>query len=209
MKKTLVFILLLSSIALADSKPTVTKLTIRYIAPDLASGAAGAKPKTFYLAADRYARIEQETDALHSPNLIIVNEPDVWLIDLATRSGSHSVNPGPDLTVHNPILGADSPEELFDFEFGHELEFLTQIHAKLVDSKEIRGTQCTTREFEAGGYLVIMYLDAKKSVPVELKAFKNGDLIFRIEYLNYDSGLPFDPSLFKPPKEVTLTEQKQ
>jgi hypothetical protein len=188
----------------------MTKIVFRYIASDLQEGAAGAKPKTYYLAGDRYARIEQESDAtLHSPSLIIVNEPDIWLMDLKAKAGNHSVNPGPDFSVHNPILGTDSPEDLFDFEFGHEVEFLSRVHARDLDPKEIRERQCTTRQFEAGEYLVTIYLEAKKNSPVELKAFKNGKMIFTIEYLNYDSGLPFDASLFQPPKGINLTEQSQ
>jgi hypothetical protein len=210
MYKGLFFLPLLCSVTLAGSEPKITKLVIRYIASDLPNNTAGAKPKTFCVASNRYARIEQESDAaLHSPNLIIVNEPDIWVIDLATKSGTHSVNAGPDLSVHNPILGTDSPEELFDFEFGYELQFLNRVHAKNLGSKEIRGTQCITREFEASDYLVTMYLDSKKNSPVELKVFKNGTMMFRIEYLNYENGLPFDASLFEPPIGISFTEQSQ
>jgi hypothetical protein len=202
--------LLLLSAVFASSQPLITKIVFRYVASDLPENTAGARPKTYYLAGNHYARIEQESDAaLHSPNLIIVNEPDIWLIDLATKTGNHSINPGPDFSVHNPILGPDSPEELFDFEFGHELEFLNRVHAKNLDSKQIRGMQCTTREFEVGAYLVTMYLDAKKNSPVEVKAFKNGNILFTIDYLNYESGLPFDASLFDPPKGISFTEQTQ
>ena len=113
----------LCPIAFGETKPSITKIVFRYIAEELSENADAAKPKTMYLAGDRYARVEEETDSA-SKKLIVVNEPDIWVADLGNKIGSHTINPGPDFTVHNPILGADVPDELFDFQFGHEIEFL-------------------------------------------------------------------------------------
>ena len=49
-------------------------------------------------------------------------------------------------------------------------------------------------------------IDTKKNVPIELKAFKDGKMQFTVEYLSYETDLPFDSSLFDPPKDVHLSE---
>jgi hypothetical protein len=198
---------LISSIASGPSHPLMTRLTVRYHTPDLSEDARGARPKTLYLAGDRYARIEQPADSTtDSMNLIIVNEPNIWLIDVRNKTGNHSTNPGPDFSVHNPILGPDCPEELFDFEFGHEVDFLKQSGAKSLGSKQIGERECETKQFAAMNYLVNISVDAKKNVPIELKAFKDGKMQFTVEYLSYETDLPFDSSLFDPPKDVHLSE---
>jgi hypothetical protein len=208
--KILLIVTVLSSTTLADQMPEVTKLVIRFIAADLPADTSASKPKTMYVAGNRYARIEQETEpSSHAANLIIVNEPNIWAIDSADKIGSHSTNPGPDFTVHNPIFGSDGPEELFGLEFGREVEFLAQVEAKSLEPKEIRGRKCETRQFEAKPYRILMYLDAEKNSPIELKAFKDEELKFTVEYLTYEKSLPFDSSLFEPPKDIALSEADQ
>jgi hypothetical protein len=208
MNKSILFALaLISSIGGPSSQPLMTRITIQYHTPDLSEDARGARPKTLYLAGDRYARIEQPADSTtNSMNLIIVNEPHIWVINGRNKTGSHSTNPGPDFSVHNPILGPDCPEELFDFEFGHEVDFLKRTGAKSLDSKQIGERQCETKQFAAKNYLVNISVDTKKNVPIELKAFKDGRMQFIMEYLSYETDLPFDSSLFNPPKDVQLSE---
>lgn len=159
------------------------------------------------MAGSRFARIEQGSNVDGSiTNLIIANERDIWIIDAIQKTGKHSINPGPDFSIHNPILGPDSPDELFDFEFGREVEFLKQVGAKVMVPNEIAGRRCETWRFEAANYLVVVYVDAIKKSPIEMKAFKDGTLKFTVNYLSYESGLPFEAALFKPPKNVAVTE---
>jgi hypothetical protein len=73
---------------------------------------------------------------------------------------------------------------LFGLEFGREVEFLAQVEAKSLEPKEIRGRKCETRQFEAKPYRILMYLDAEKNSPIELKAFKDEELKFTVEYLH-------------------------
>jgi hypothetical protein len=204
-KVLIVWILLLSG-AFADLKPSLIRIVVRYVATELPEDES-AKPKTIYLAGALHARIEQNAGTKDSsPNVIIVNQPDIWIVDLGKKIGTHSINPGPDFTIHNPILGADCPEEFFDFEFGREIEFLERVGAKTLEHKQIRERRCETREFEAGNYLVVVYVDAVKKLPVELKAFQDGRMKFKVEYVSYDLNLAFDPALFAPPKNIELSE---
>jgi hypothetical protein len=197
------------TISFAGSPPAMTKIVFSYVAPDLPVDSPSAKPKTMYLAEDKYARVEEEpVDG--GNKLIIVNEPDVWLIDAVAKAGTHSVNSGPDFTVHNPIIGPDDcPEELFAFEFGREVEFLKRFGAKSLEIKEVDGTKCETWEFEAKNYLVTLDVDTARRFPVRVKVFKSGTMQFQIRYVSYESRLPFDLSLFEPPKNVHFDQQPQ
>jgi hypothetical protein len=194
------------SIALGESKPRITKIVIRYTAPDLTANSSGSRPKTMYLAGDRYARIDEVGDA-EGNNTIIVNEPDIWLFDSQSKLGRHTRNSGPDLTVHNPILGPDGPGDLFDFEFGHEIAFLDRVKAKSVGSEKIGSVNCVTRELKAQNYVVIVDIDQSRNSPVEIKTFRDGKLTFKISYLSYETGMVFEPSLFEPPKAISFVDQ--
>ena len=206
-RKILIVWMLFLSGAFGDSKPSLTKIVVRYVAADRPEEAGAAGLKTIYLAGGVYARIEQSPNAAdNSPNLIIVNQPDIWLVDLTKKTGTHSINPGPDLTIHSPILGADCPGELFDFEFGREIEFLKRVGAKTLEPKQIGERRCETRQFETENYLVVVYVDAVKKLPVKLKAYKDRQIKFTVEYVSYDIDLPFDRSLFAPPKKIELSE---
>jgi len=186
------------------SDPTVTKIVIRVVAADPTQDPFAAKPKTLYFAGKRYARIEESRpDGAHA---IVVDEPNIWLLDLSAQTGAHSVNKGPDFEVHNPILGPDGPEELFDFEYGNEVSFLEGAGAKSAGSREIRGIGCETMRLESQGYALEADVDQTAKAPVELKVTRNGVMLFRIEYLEYHHSLPFDPSLFRPPAEVKISE---
>lgn len=209
-RRIFIVLAVVSSVVGGQSQPPIIRITLRHRAPDLTEDARSARPKTLYLAGDRYARIEQPADALgDAVNLIIVNEPNIWLIDGRNKSGNHSTNPGPDFSVHNPILGPDCPDELFGFEFGHEVDFLKQAGAKHVGSKKIGHSTCEVKQFAAKNYLVRIAIDVRKNVPVELEAFINGEKKFSMEYLTYETGLRFDPSLFEPPKDVEVSEAHQ
>jgi hypothetical protein len=195
-------------IVFGESKLPITKIVFRYIAEELSENSEAARPKTMYLAGDRYARVEEETDST-SKKVIVVNEPDIWVADLGNKIGSHTINPGPDFTVHNPILGADVPDELFDFQFGHEMEFLERVGAKFIGSKQIGDVNCETRQFEAHNFLVTVYVNSETRTPVELKAFQGAKMKFRLQYISYEIGRVFEASLFERPKDVHFDEKTQ
>ena len=201
----LIFVALFS--AFGKEPPDVTKLVIRFTPGDSSAKSPLAKPKTLYLAGARYARIEQETDATSdAPDLIIVNEPDIWTINRSAKLGNHSINSGPDFSVHNPVLGPDCPDNLFDFEFGREVEFMERVKAQSLESKEIDSRKCKTMQFETKVYRILLYFDATSNSPVQLQAFEDDRIKFTVDYLSYEKNVQFDPALFQPAKDVTLTE---
>ena len=90
---SLMFVLL---IAPAQEVPkTMTKITTKVVEPKPTSSFL-AQGKTMWRAGTKYARIEEAPDTANGIHgLLIVNEPDAWMINLFEKSGRHMVDPGP------------------------------------------------------------------------------------------------------------------
>src|ERR1051326_8818444 len=85
------------------------------------------KPKTLYRLGNKYGRVEEAVDPERNLHLLfVVSEPDVWVVNLADRSGHHMVDSGPSLNLRAPTLQAIKSDHWNEFEFGCEEEaFMT------------------------------------------------------------------------------------
>jgi hypothetical protein len=116
----LIGLLLCNAAAFAGStNPEVTRIVCRFVSPEIPPDSFGAKPRTIYIAGESYSRVEEELDSAHGIHgLIVISEPDSWMINLVDRSGRHIVDPGPTFIVHHRIMATDAPRELANLEFG-------------------------------------------------------------------------------------------
>ena len=175
-----------------------------------------AKPKTLYRAGSKYARIEEELDAQNNIHaLIIVKEPDTWMINLADKTARHIVDPGPTFNFHAPIVwvaksqGMPDRDQAFkELEFGNELQFFRQHAAQDGGAQQIGGTNCKALVLERGGTKVTLFVDLRTERPVQLDIERDGKAKESIRYVEYKTGLPFQRSLFGPPKGVSISEVK-
>ena len=191
----------------AKKSDTMQRMDLFFKAPDLPDDGAAARPKTIYVAGTRYARIEQFADATSDEkNLIVVSEPDIWLVDALRKTIGHSVNHGADQEVHNPIIGPDAPDELLSLEYGREISFFEKANAKHRAEEIVEGKHCEAWEAAIEGYYLRLYTDRERHVPVLLIVDKNGERLFDAHYIKYEMDLPFDKSLFQPPKGMSLME---
>ncbi|MGC4117945.1 MAG: hypothetical protein QM765_26035 [Myxococcales bacterium] len=110
----------------ADVPKTMTKVVVRPLAADLPSGSFAAQPKTYFRAGKGYGRVEEALDReLNLHVLIVVDEPKVWMINLATKSGRTITDPGPTFVFHANIVDRKKGEAaIFGLEFGLEPEFM-------------------------------------------------------------------------------------
>src|SRR5215468_11065783 len=105
--------------AAEPAAPPMTKIVARLISPLVPSDSFAAKPKTLYRAGDSYARIEMEADTARGvQELVVISEPDLWVINLLDRTVKHELDKGPTYLVHCPILPTDGPAEFSRLEFG-------------------------------------------------------------------------------------------
>ena len=109
--KKLCFIFLLASLALAQDVPkTMTKITVQLDGTEVPQDSFARKPKTIYRAGNTYCRIEEPPDAEHNIHgLLIVNEPNAWMVNLANKTAQQTLDPGPTFNCHLPIFSGPIP----------------------------------------------------------------------------------------------------
>src|SRR5262249_45943369 len=108
-----------------------TKIEVVLQSPDAPAGSFAAKPKVMYRAGDRYCRVEEAPDPDHRIHgLMVINEPDWWMVNLFSKTARHGIDPGPTFNCQLVIFANGSPESLdedskliMQLEFGRELEF--------------------------------------------------------------------------------------
>jgi len=194
--------------AFADaSNPPMTKIVFRRISPEIATESFAAKPKTLFIAGETHTRIEEEPDpsrGIHG--LGITAERDTWMINLFNRHGQHMVDSGPTFVVHFNILPRKAPEVFAGLEYGKEVQFFRAHRAVSLGVQEIEGQRCDVSEFKEGDYRLLLYASAVTRKPFRMDIYRAGKFDFAVRYLSYETDLPFDARLFKPPEGVAISE---
>lgn len=202
--------LLVATCLCQDTPKVMTKITTRLVEPKPIPGSFSSQVKTCWRAGTKYARVAEAPDLQdHIHGLIIVSEPDVWVINLFDKSARHIVDSGPSFDAHLPIfdVAERSKTKLSKLEFGRELDFFIENGAKKSVGESLKGNPTARYDMIMGGHQLTLWTDAKTKKPVRI-SLTAGAEARTIEYLGYDEGVPFDSSLFKPPLGVTVTEAK-
>jgi len=188
---------------------TMVKVVVAAEATDMPEDSFGTKPRTFYRAGDTYGRTEEADDpAMKLHGLIIISEPDSWMINLTDKTGKHFKDPGPTFVMHMPVFALPNlPKIFYSLEFGREFEFFEKVSKKKKYPKTVNGMKFDSYAVGTGGYMVVVYTEPNKEVPLFAFLFKGNDVILTIRYMEYKSGLSFDPALFKVPGGIKITEQ--
>ena len=210
--KILVALLVLALPALALADDVMIKVVFRQEAPDIPAGSFALRPKTLYSYKTEQGRVEEVFDpAYNLQQVVIANGKDDWIVNLADKTGTHVIDPGPTYNFYVPIVPPDKSKPnakppLVDFQIGHEFEFMAaqKISAKPVtkDHKAALLYECV-RE----GYTLDFYVDPVTNTPIETEVLQGGKLLARLVYLEYNRTLPPDLSLFQPPPNFKISEQ--
>jgi len=211
MIRFLVFFLLVN---MAFSEETMTKIVFRGIEPPPAAGSFAAQPKTLYRMGSSCGRSEEAFDSeMNIQGLMIANGKDVWIINLATKTGRHMIDTSS--TTHDfhatlvpPVRNGNRLiHPASEFELGREMEFMKSRNATPHDIVE-NGEKEKLYETVEDGYTLRVYVSPKTDLLIGSAVAKNGQVIMRLAYDDYRTGLKADPSLFRPPEDVTITESK-
>jgi hypothetical protein len=196
----------------AHAGEIMSKIIFRQEGPDVSPGSFAAKPKTLYLYGKEAGRVEEAPDpGRELTGVMIANGKDAWMINLWNNTGRNFIDSGPTHNFYAPIVPAtkpNSPPPVRDFQIGHEISFMKNhhIHAQKVTRD---GSSSDFYEAKVEGYTLQVYLDNNtRSVPTESDVLKDGKLIVRLIYEEYDPSIPLDPALFQPPAGVTISEAK-
>jgi hypothetical protein len=196
---------------------SLVSMTVRNVTPGLQASDPRAQPKRLWRQGEKFLRsLEQPvvSQALQDPNapmarqaLVIVAEPDIWMIDMASREGRHSLDPGPVLEVRAPILNPGmAPPEFMSLEYGCEAEFVA-IRAPLAQ-RTIRwgGVDVGLHTYTVGTASVAILLNSRTGEPHIIIHVRDGRPVTIISYDEYRQDQPDQPELFRPPADVKITE---
>jgi len=195
---------------------SLVAMTVRNVTPGLQAADPRAQPKRMWRKGARFLRSLDQPVLAATPQdpkavttrqaLVIVSEPDIWMIDQASRSGRHSVDKGPVFEVRAPILPTSAPHQFMALEYGCEAEFVA-VRAPMAQ-KTVRwgAIDAGIHTYAVGTEQVAILMDDRRGVPLMITYGREGRAVFILRYDDYQVGLPDQPELFRPPTDVAITE---
>ena len=192
----------------------MTKVTVRLQNAETVEGSFPAAPKTIYRAGNGYCRIEELPDperGIHG--LMIINEPDAWMVNLLTKTARHLVDPGPAFDCHLPIFRgeqvgptADAKNPLLELEFGQEIRYFKRKAASPKPGPFLRDKPTNVYAVDAGDSELLLFTTDTPERPWAV-ARQHGDTREIFGYELYEQ-LPFDARLFARPEGIKMEETK-
>lgn len=163
-------------------------------------------PKTLYRYGDGLGRVEESFNpetGLHL--LIVVAEPHVWMVDRATGQGKYQRDPGPTYFFRARLFGDPSIRSalISSLEFGCEMAWLVAAGATRTQANHPALGLIERLEYREGQEMVYLY--TRSGLPVRLELLRSGRLHIGVEYLQYESDLPLNRSLFERPAGIEFS----
>lgn len=200
--------------AFSQQPKTMTKVVVQLDSPDVPKDSFAAKPKAMYRAGSRYCRIEEQPDpGRNIHGLVIINEPDAWMVNLASGTAQHIVDPGPSLNCRLAIfanlassLPDDESKSITPIEFGFEIEFFKAKGASPQPGPVLQTKQTTAYKLQFGESAVALftYGDPERPLAVGWTRRERHEIFWYSGYGQMD----FDPKLFAKPENVKIEEVK-
>jgi hypothetical protein len=194
---------------------TMIKMVVQLQSPDVPADSFAAKPKTMYRAGTSYCRTEEEPDPAQGIHgLMIVNEPDVWMVNLATMSAQHMVDPGPTFNCHMPIFANrlseipnEEAREIAGLEFGQEFDFFKSKGATAQQGPVLQTKQTVSYvvKFGDSSLALFSYGTPERPLAVAWTRGAKNDIYWYSGYGEVD----FNPALFSKPAGVKFEDAKQ
>lgn len=194
---------------------TMTTMIVRLESTEIPKGHFATEPRVFYRAGTGYCRIEEMPDPAQGIHgLMIINEPDVWMVNLFAKSARHVVDQGPTYNCRLPVFtpedvrsNPDMKHPLMELEFGREHEYFKSRGAKPQEGPVLTGKPTTAYATNIGDSVVMLITLANSGKPYAIVRQKGGtrDIYW---YGAYEE-IPFDPKLFAKPTGMKIEEMEQ
>jgi hypothetical protein len=199
----LLFLLVPFAAQAADDK--MLYVEYRLVGKQIADDSFDAQTKKVWRIGDKYLRFED------APNpqtkiygLIIVAEPDIWIVDRNSNQAQHTVDPGPNYKIHFPLFASETVEKLREIEFGRELEYFRENNAKELGAEEVDGFKCKVFRLAIEDREVTLFLKTNET-PLQI-VVKSPDYEYAMRFLRYEPERKPDKSQFQLPPGVQLKD---
>lgn len=190
----------------AGCAPTRLVKAVSHVStPGLAENAFARKPKTVYRQGATMLRLEEAEDVdqgLHV--LTVVNEPNIWVVNLADNTGKHLVDRGPDPRASASVIGG-GPPKFSELEYGCEADFARTYGQKSDKPRSLAGRVLDTYVVVEGTHRLEMLMDPA-GAPVRITYQYGRQLLAVIDYDSYEANLPDQPQLFAQPTGLNYVE---
>ena len=157
-----------------DAPATMTKFVVKRASPETPKDSFAAQPKRMYRAGSRYGRIDENPDLEHGIHgLMIINEPDIWLVNRLTKTANHIVDEGPTFDCRMPIF-ANAEDVTFDeglkkpenqLEFGQEMEYFLSRSGAPTPGPDLQGTATMAYAVNAGNSHLFLFTGGDPEAP--------------------------------------------
>lgn len=197
----LFFLLLPIGAQAADDK--MLYVEYRLAGKQIAADSFDAQTKKVWRIGEKYLRFEDAPNPqtkIHG--LIIVAEPDIWIVDRNTNQAQHAVDPGPSYKIHFPLFASETSEKLRQLEFGRELEYFNENDAQKLPDQDVDGTKCKVLRLEIDDRKVTLFLKTN-DMPLQITV-KSAEYEYAMRFLRYDADRKPDKLLFQLPPGVQL-----
>jgi hypothetical protein len=196
-------LLLFASTALQAAGDKMLFVEYQLASSSIAKDSFDAQTKKVWRVGNEYLRFEDAPNPQTKVHgLIIVAEPDIWIVDRNSNEAQHTVDPGPNYRIHFPLLASEESEKLRQLEFGQELAFFRENDARELPSQEIDGFKCKPLRLEIDDREVTLFVKTD-DVPLQVSV-KSPDYEYTMRFLHYEPDRRLDKSLFQLPAGVHL-----
>ncbi len=195
--------------AWADDEPKMLFIEYELVAFGVPPDSFAAKPKKLWRVGDSHLRLEELPNSeAKEQRLLVVAEPDIWVINRTTGLGRHEIDPGPTYRVKFPVFTADKNEDVVKLEMGSEVQFFRDHDARDAGEKTVADVACKESVIELGGHQVSLFTRVADGTPYQVTILV-GEYALAVRYLRYETGLAVDKDLFTPPADIKFEEPKQ
>lgn len=190
----------------AADETKMTYIEYQLVAFGLAPDSFGAQPKKLWRVGETYLRLEEVVNPDNGEQrLVVVAQPDIWVIDRTAKRGKHERDPGPTYKVKFPVFTADGNDEIAKLEMGSEVEYFREKGAKDMGEKSVAGVTCIESALEVAGRKMSLYTRKTDGTPFQV-VVTVGERALAVRYARYERGLAVDKKLFAPPAGVQIEE---
>jgi hypothetical protein len=198
-----------SADAVVCAPKTLVHVVVADVTPDVPRTSFAARPKEFYRIGSDRLRIEEASDPANGIHgLIVVSEPNIWMVNLSDRTGKHIVDPGPTYFAKAPVFGTPLPGKLAGLEFGCEPAFIADFAPNPVRHEQVADARYDVYAVADGTSSVELLTLPRTRTPSMARYFRNGKLQVALRYDLYATDLAKDPQLFVRPPGITYEEAK-
>jgi hypothetical protein len=208
-----VIIVALSALATQAAAATcapagLVHIVTREITPGIDPVSFNAQPVSLFRQGARRSRLEEQPDEAHkSQALAVIDEPNIWMVNLTDRTGRHIVDPGPELAAHASVFADPkvSPR-ILELEFGCEAAFVAAHAAKVDHTENLEGVMLDVHRFMDGSEAVEILEKSGSADPLVARYYRGGKLAWVIRYDLYDTQAPADPAMFTAPAGIKFED---